>query len=222
MSSKVFLFRHGETEWSKNGRHTGTTDLPLTQNGVERVKQSAKMLVGLGGLIDGVSDVLVSPRLRAQQTWELIRPKLDDTAAGSYSYTVKNDIQEWDYGAYEGLTSKQINEQLAGSRPWNVFLDGCPQGDNAESATKRLDRLIGEVRDVHKAGHEAGQQRNVLIVAHGHILRAFAARWVGESVHFARRLTYDAGGASRLGYEHGNLDEPTIDVWNVTPDIHCS
>lgn len=189
----------------------------MTQNGIDRVSQSAKTLVGQGALIDPtkLSCIFVSPRTRAQQTLTLL--SLDD----SIERKTTEDITEWDYGKYEGLTSKQINEQLGGDVPWNVFRDGCPEGDTAATVTERIDKLIIDIRERHHRAQNKNEAGDILVVAHGHILRAFALRWIGQPVVLARHLTYDAGGASRLGYEHGNLDEPTIDVWNVTPENQC-
>lgn len=218
MSGRVFLVRHGETEWSKNGRHTGTTDIPLTQAGEDRVVKSAKVLVGPGKLVDvdTIGKIYVSPRQRARRTLQLLQTD------SSVEPEETADICEWDYGEYEGLTSPQINELRKDSRSdWNVFRDGCPQGDTAQTVQTRLDRLIASIRVFHKnaAQGEASGRPDVLVVAHGHILRAFAARWIGDPVTTGTRLLYSAGGVSVLAYEHHSWDEPTISVWNVTADL---
>ena len=210
MSSKVYLFRHGETEWSKNGRHTGKTDLPLTAAGESRISKSAERLIAEDSLIapSHIHKIFVSPRQRAKKTLELLNlPK-------SIPIEQTELIAEWDYGDYEGLTSREINEKLG--HTWNVFRDGCPNGDDQDKVTDRVDELIALIRSIHKKADLADSRADIMIVAHGHILRSFAARWIRDPVTNGTRFAYDAGGAGVLGYEHGSLDEPTIECWNVT------
>lgn len=130
---------------------------------------------------------------------------------------VTDAIREWDYGDYEGLTSKQIREQRAerGEGAWDIWRDGCPGGESPADVTKRLDELIQDIR-ARFHGPAIGKKRkevdphDVLIVAHGHILRAFAARWVGKDVSENPALILEAGGVGTLSYEHHSLDEPAI------------
>jgi sedoheptulose-bisphosphatase len=130
---------------------------------------------------------------------------------------VNEDVREWDYGDYEGLTSKTIREQRLknGEGSWDIWRDGCPGGESPEQIKTRLDRVIKEIRDKYHApaiGKPKGEAppSDVLIVAHGHILRAFAARWVGREVHDNPSLLLEAGGVGTLSYEHHSLDEPAI------------
>ena len=157
---RVFIVRHGETEWSLNGRHTGTTDLPLTANGEKRVAATGRALVGPDRLIvpAQVAHVYVSPRRRARRTLELLRlgchdplpwatappdspnPSGDGAGAKTAEVQVTDDICEWDYGAYEGLTSKTIREQRAerGEGGWDIWKDGCPEGECVSPRPRRL------------------------------------------------------------------------------------
>ncbi|KAK7534569.1 histidine phosphatase superfamily [Phyllosticta citricarpa] len=248
---RIFIVRHGETEWSLNGRHTGSTELPLTANGEKRVRATGRALVGDDRLIvpKNLAHIYVSPRHRAQRTFELLNfncgaplpwsPHLPSSNApnpSSSSTTEHNDnydppretnahvtvtplIREWDYGDYEGLTSAQIRDQraAAGQAPWDIWRDGCPGGESPEAITTRLDELIDEIRGKWHAPFLSGDEGegkvgrgDVLIVAHGHVLRAFAARWVGRQVYENPALILEAGGVGTLSYEHHSLDEPAI------------
>ncbi|KAI9760587.1 MAG: fumarase fum1 [Chaenotheca gracillima] len=148
MAPRAFIVRHGETEWSLNGRHTGTTELPLTENGERRIQATGKALVGEDRLIvpSKLAHIYVSPRRRAQRTLELLnmgcREKLpwqekrgheDDACRTEAKVQITADIREWDYGDYEGLTSAQIREQrkaqLGGDGGWDIWTDGCPGGE---------------------------------------------------------------------------------------------
>ncbi|AEO61057.1 hypothetical protein MYCTH_98410 [Thermothelomyces thermophilus ATCC 42464] len=223
---RVFIARHGETEWSLNGRHTGSTDIPLTSNGEKRVLATGKALVG--------NDRLIVPSKlarRAQRTLELLNVVYKDQlpweahgqtfCAGARcdaKVEVTEDIREWDYGEYEGITTPEIRQRRKeqGLNPdWDIWRDGCPGGESPAEITERLDRLIKEIREKwhspvmgeHKKGDAHG---DVLIVAHGHILRAFAHRWTGQSLHGGPTFLLEAGGVGTLSYEHQNIKEPAI------------
>ncbi|KAK8174410.1 histidine phosphatase superfamily [Phyllosticta citribraziliensis] len=244
---RIFIVRHGETEWSLNGRHTGSTELPLTASGEKRVRATGRALVGDDRLIvpKNLAHIYVSPRHRAQRTFELLNfncgaplpwhphtPSAKDAADDppprqTHAHiTVTPLIAEWDYGDYEGLTSAQIRQQraAAGQPPWDIWRDGCPGGESPEQITQRLDRLIEEIRGRWHAPFLAGGGRgDVLIVAHGHILRAFAARWVGRQVYENPALLLEAGGVGTLSYEHHALNEPAIllgGAFVVEPEQH--
>ncbi|GAB1312286.1 Sedoheptulose 1,7-bisphosphatase [Madurella fahalii] len=230
---RVFIVRHGETEWSLNGRHTGTTDIPLTANGEKRVTATGKALVGNDRLIvpRKLARIYVSPRRRAQRTLELLnlvaKDQLPWEAHGEPAcegpacearIEVTEDIREWDYGNYEGITTPQIRElrKQQGLDPnWDIWRDGCPGGESPADITERLDRLIKDIRDkwqapvLSKPKGEAGNG-DVLIVAHGHILRAFAQRWAGKSLVDGPTFLLEAGGVGTLSYEHHNINEPAI------------
>ncbi|RAL11031.1 histidine phosphatase family protein [Aspergillus homomorphus CBS 101889] len=231
MSPRCFIIRHGETEWSLNGRHTGTTDLPLTENGEKRVKATGKALVGNDRLIAPrkLVHVYVSPRARAQRTLELLeigckerlpwtearKSEAEEPIRTEAHVEVTEAVREWDYGDYEGLTSKQIRElrEKNGEGAWDIWRDGCPGGESPEDVIKRLDALIAEIRTKYhgpcfESDSNSGKG-DVLIVAHGHILRAFAMRWTGKPLT-ETALILEAGGVGTLSYEHHSIDEPAI------------
>ncbi|KAB5547017.1 phosphoglycerate mutase [Coniochaeta sp. 2T2.1] len=235
---RVFIIRHGETEWSLNGKHTGVTELPLTANGEKRIRATGRAMVGNDRLIvpKKLAHIYVSPRKRAQRTFELlgIRKKdeslpwdrhgspEDDASHGSCKAMVEvtDDIREWDYGDYEGITSPEIKEirkrqGLPGT--WDIWKDGCPGGESPEQVTERIDRLIKDIRERWQADafarskeDAAKQPGDILIVAHGHILRAFAQRWVGHTLQEGPTFLLEAGGVGTLSYEHHSIEEPAI------------
>ncbi|KAH0497296.1 hypothetical protein TgHK011_004611 [Trichoderma gracile] len=233
---RVFIVRHGETEWSLNGRHTGRTDIPLTANGEKRVIATGKALVGDDRLIvpRQLCHVYVSPRKRAQRTFELLNLGISGplpwhphgTSVGgglecNAKVEVTEDIREWDYGDYEGVTSPEIRRMRAEQgieEPWDIWKDGCPGGESPQDVTDRLDRLIADIRSrfhepVLKPAEDQQPHKvsgDVLIVAHGHILRAFAMRWAGKTLQDGPAFLLEAGGVGTLSYEHHNLDEPAI------------
>ena len=185
---QIHLVRHGETAWSLSGQHTGRTDMPLTQAGEAAARGVADRLKGLS-----LSAVWSSPSQRAYNTSVL---------AGFGAQSVKkDDLQEWDYGAYEGLTTKQILAERPG---WNVFRDGCPKGESAADVGARADEIIRQLRD-------AGG--NILIFSSAHFLRVLGARWVGLPPEGGALLVLDTTSISVLGYEH-DLGEPVIRKWN--------
>ncbi|KAG4422657.1 hypothetical protein IFR04_004278 [Cadophora malorum] len=229
---RVFIVRHGETEWSLNGRHTGTSDIPLTANGEKRIIATGRALVGDDRLIvpKNLAHIYVSPRKRAQKTLELLylgcRMKLpwqetrlhgDEDIRTEANVQITEDIREWDYGDYEGITSAEIREirKKEGKGPWDIWRDGCPGGESPEQVTHRLDRLIAEIRQKYHSpviGLPKSQAPpgDVLLVAHGHILRAFAMRWAGKTLQDGPTFLLEAGGVGTLSYEHHNLEEPAI------------
>ncbi|KAF5236218.1 hypothetical protein FAUST_6688 [Fusarium austroamericanum] len=229
---RVFLIRHGETEWSLDGRHTGVTDIPLTANGEKRVKATGKALVGPDRLIapKKIAHIYVSPRKRAQRTFELLNLGLSrplpwtphgDTPDGTglqceAEVEVTDYIREWDYGDYEGITSPEIRkiraeQGIKGS--WDIWKDGCPGGESPHDVSRRLDQLIEEIRDKwHKPVMDQGSDHcgDVLLVAHGHILRAFAMRWAGYALREGPTFLLEAGGVGTLSYEHHRIEEPAL------------
>ncbi|KYK57027.1 phosphoglycerate mutase family protein [Drechmeria coniospora] len=231
MTPRVFIVRHGETEWSLSGKHTGRTDIPLTANGEKRILATGRALVGDDRLIvpRKLAHVYVSPRKRAQRTFELLNlahagelpwKRHGDTPSHGLEcgagVEVTEDIREWDYGAYEGITSPEIRKTRKDQGyqgTWDIWRDGCPGGESPEQITQRLDRLIAEIREKwHKPviGRKEAGNGDVLIVAHGHILRAFAMRWVGKTLQDGPTFLLDTGGVGTLSYEHENIEEPAI------------
>lgn len=183
----IYLARHGETEWARNGRHTGRTDIPLTAKGEADAAKLGTRLTGLS-----FSKVFSSPLLRAKRTAEL----------AGFTPAIEPDLLEWNYGEYEGLRTAEIRERRPG---WELFLDGCPGGESVQQISDRVDRVIAKLR--------AGTG-NILLFAHGHVLRVLAARWVGQPAAFGRALYLSTATLSILGFDHHVLDEPTIRLWN--------
>jgi broad specificity phosphatase PhoE len=186
---EIVLVRHGETEWSRAGRHTGRTDVPLTDAGRE---QAAALGASLRGREFAL--VLTSPLSRALETCRL-------AGLGEVAQE-RADLQEWDYGAYEGRTTPEIREERPG---WTLWRDGVPGGETSAEVGTRADRLIAEVRS---AGGDAA------IFAHGHLLRVLAARWLGLEPAAGRLLALDTATIGVLGYER---ETGVIRLWNSRP-----
>jgi probable phosphoglycerate mutase len=190
VADRIVIVRHGETEWSLSGRHTGRTDLPLTDTGRER---AAALSTLLGG--DSYSIVLCSPLLRARETCAL--------AGFGEAATFDDDLREWDYGDYEGLTTPQIRAE----RPdWNLWRDGCPGGETPDEVGARADRVVARLRSADGPA--------AIAFAHGHILRVIAARWIELDVSGGARLILAAGGVGILGHER---ETAAIAGWNIAP-----
>ena len=186
-AQEVFVVRHGETEWSLSGQHTGTTDLPLTENGRQVARLLRPVLVK-----ESFALVLTSPLQRARETCRL--------AGFGDAANVEPDLVEWNYGRYEGLTFDQIHATTLG---WMIFRDGCPGGEQSREIGARVDRVIAKVRAV---------EGNVLLFAHGHVLRVFAARWLGLPPSVGQHLLLDTATMTILSYYHG---VPAIKRWNA-------
>jgi broad specificity phosphatase PhoE len=184
----IVLVRHGQTEWSANGRHTSRTDLDLTEVG-ERQSRAVGPALAERTFVA----VLSSPRRRALRTAEL---------AGLTVSTVDDELVEWDYGDYEGLTSAQIRRSRPG---WSLWTDGCPGGESPDQAAARLDRVLDRVRPLLVDG-------DVALISHGHALRVVGARWIGEPVSFGGRLSLDTATLGELGFEH---QKEAIKYWNA-------
>ncbi|TFK77230.1 phosphoglycerate mutase-like protein [Pluteus cervinus] len=214
---RVFLIRHGETEWSLNGRHTGRTDIPLTPRGVEQVKQVAKVLVGPGKLIDpsNLCTVFVSPRQRAHKTFHL----LFEHSAELPHHILTEDAREWDYGDYEGLLSSEIKKS---DPSWTIWTNGCPGGESVEEMQDRVDDVISQVvRKYHREYYEEGKNtRDVMIVAHGHFTRVFITRWVNLPLANGTLLNAEPVGVAVLSYNHKSLDEPCLNALNISAAIN--
>jgi probable phosphoglycerate mutase len=186
-SQRVHLIRHGETEWSVSGQHTGTTDIPLTEKG-RKVARLWKPVLSE----EHFALVLTSPLRRARETCELAG--LSDRA------TIEPDLTEWNYGEYEGLTPHQIHAKRPG---WMVFTDGSPGGESPEQVECRIDRVISRVRSA---------QGHVALFSHGHLLRSLAARWIGLRASDGQRFLLDTATLCVLSYYRGIS---AIKRWNV-------
>ncbi|HTO48950.1 MAG TPA: histidine phosphatase family protein [Burkholderiales bacterium] len=184
----VYLARHGETAWSLSGRHTGLTDVPLTERGERNARRLGERLAGVQ-----FAKVFTSPLQRAARTCEL--------AGFGAAAEVDHDLVEWNYGAYEGRRTGEIRAE----RPdWQLFRDGCPGGESPHQVGARADRVVGRVRAV---------DGDALVFSSGHFLRVFAARWLGLEAVAGRYLLLGTASLSALGYEHG-LSEPVIRLWD--------
>jgi broad specificity phosphatase PhoE len=185
-SVRVFAIRHGETAWSLSGQHTGTTDIPLTDNGRRLAERLRPVLAK-----ETFSLVLVSPLQRARETCALAG--LGDAAV------IERDLMEWNYGEYEGLTTKQIHETRPG---WLIFRDGGLGGESPEQVGDRVDRVIARAR---------AAKGDVALFAHGHVLRALVARWIELPASAGQHFLLDTGTLCILGYYR---DVPAVKVWN--------
>jgi len=183
--NQAVLVRHGETTWSRAGRHTGRTDLELTDEGRRQAELIGRRLRGRHFAL-----VLTSPLRRASETARL---------AGFGHAEPTDDLLEWDYGAYEGLTTAQIRARVPG---WSLWRDGVPDGETARQVARRVERVIERVR---AADGEA------LLFAHGHVLRVLAARWLGQPARDGRLLKLGPATLNELGYEH---EWPAVELWN--------
>lgn len=190
---RLYLIRHGETEWSLSGRHTGRTDLPLTQNGEDEARILGKHLRDIQ-----FSHVLTSPLQRARQTSALVgldrNPKIEP------------DLVEWDYGDYEGRRSVDIRKE----RPdWNVFRDGCPHGEMPTQIADRADRLFARLRTL---------EGNIALFSHGQFGGVLAARWIGLTVIEAQHFPLGTVSIGIFAFDPHHPTVPTIALWNAAAD----
>jgi broad specificity phosphatase PhoE len=182
----LFAIRHGETAWSLTGQHTGTTDIPLTDNGRRLAERMRPVLAR-----NSFGLILCSPMQRARETCELAG--FGDTAV------IDPDLVEWNYGEYEGLTTQQIHAAAPG---WLIFQDGCPGGETPEQVGARVDRVITRSR---------AADGDTALFAHGHVLRVLVARWIGLPASGGQHFLLDTGTLSVLGYYRGIA---AVRIWN--------
>jgi len=186
-NQKVYLLRHGETEWSLNGRHTGVSDIPLTENG-RRVAQLLQPILAK----ETFALVLTSPMQRARETCEIAG--LGKLAA------VEPELAEWNYGEYEGLTTQQIRM----TKPsWSIFRDGAPGGETPEQIGARADRVVAKIR---------ATDGNVALFGHGHFSRVLAARWINLPASYGEHFLLDTATLGVLGHFR---DSPVFKIWNA-------
>jgi len=183
---QIYLIRHGETEWAKNGQHTGRTDLPLTDAGREQAGFLWPILDELK-----FAHIISSPLKRALETANIagLGPRLE----------TEKDLMEWDYGDYEGLTTNQIRDQVPG---WSIWTHSCPNGETLDQVTQRVDRVVAKIQS---------SEGNVVIFSHGHFLRVLVSRWIGLPGSYGSRFLLGTSTLSILGYENGL---PVIRTWN--------
>ena len=196
MLSTVYLARHGETAWSLSGQHTGLTDIPLTERGERNARHLGERLQGLE-----FAQVYSSPLQRVRRTCEL--------AGFGGVAKADPDLIEWNYGEYEGRRTKEIHLE----RPdWELFRDGCPEGEAPVDVGRRADRVVARARAI---------DGNLLVFSSGHFLRVLAARWLGLEAGAGRLFLLDTASLSALGFEHGPA-EPVIRFWNDTRHVVAS
>jgi probable phosphoglycerate mutase len=193
---QLFVIRHGETEWSLSGQHTGSSEIALTAHGEDEARALAPTLGEFA-----FARVLTSPRQRARRTCEL--------AGLGAAAEVEPSLQEWGYGEYEGLTPAEIAKRRPG---WEVFRDGCPGGETPQQVSDRADRLLQSLRAL---------EGNVALFTHGHFGRSLAVRWIGLSIAAGRRFALRTASIGILGYEPGHSDAPVIALWNEVPAIRA-
>ncbi|MDP9118457.1 MAG: histidine phosphatase family protein [Actinomycetota bacterium] len=186
--AQLWLIRHGETEWSRLGRHTGRTDVPLTPEGERQADALRPMLAGLDPVL-----VLCSPRRRAHET---------ALRAGLRVDSIDGDLSEWDYGAYEGRTSAEIRQEVPG---WTLFTHGVPDGETAVQVSNRADRALSRAAKALTRGP-------VVLVSHGHISRVIGARWIGLPASVGANLALGTAAPSVLSCQYG---QPVIERWNL-------
>jgi probable phosphoglycerate mutase len=189
----VYLARHGETAWSISGQHTGLTDLPLTDRGEGNARRLGQRLTGLN-----FTKVFTSPLQRASRTCEL--------AGYGAAAVIDSGLVEWNYGEYEGRTTDQILKTRPG---WDLFRDGCPNGESPARIGARADRVLSRLR---------ASEGNVLVFSSGHFLRVLTARWLGLEPAAARFFLLMTAALSALSYEH-NASRPVIRLWDETRHV---
>ncbi|HEX7290282.1 MAG TPA: histidine phosphatase family protein [Conexibacter sp.] len=192
--NQLWLARHGETEWTRAGRHTGRTDVPLTARGEEQARALGERLAGVAFAL-----VLVSPLERARRTAELAG--FGDVVA------LEPDLMEVDYGAYEGRTTAEIQQERPG---WDLWRDGCPGGETVAQAALRADRALARARAVDGP---------VLLVGHGHLTRTLTSRALALDPGHGRHLALDPATLSIVGAEH---DAPALRLWNDGSHLRAS
>ncbi|MBN9108457.1 MAG: acid phosphatase [Pseudonocardia sp.] len=196
-TGRIYLLRHGETEWSQSGRHTGRTDIELTDRGRERAVATGALLPRLRGTTDPPALVVASPRVRARVTADL---------AGLHVDRIDDRLAEWDYGDYEGVTTPEIRETVPG---WTVWTHPTPGGETAEQVTARADAMIGEA-EKHL------EQGDVVLVGHGQFSRVLMARWIGLAAAGGQHIAMDPAAWAVLGFER---EAHQLAATNVTPAL---
>ena len=188
---RIWLVRHGQTEWAMLGRHTGRTDIPLTDVGREQaVALGERLRERERAGAEPFALVLTSPRIRASETARL---------SGFTTASVEPDLAEWDYGALEGMLTPAIRDRYPG---WSIWTGPWPDGETADDVGRRVDRVLDRVRTI---------DGDVLLFSHGHLLRVLAARWIGLDASYGRLFSLSTGTVSILGWDREN---PVVETWN--------
>ncbi|KAI9688015.1 MAG: hypothetical protein M1820_010322 [Bogoriella megaspora] len=221
---RVFLARHGETEWTLNGRYTGITELELTSRGEKQVLGSGRVLAGPDKLIDPsqLAHIFISPRQRAQSTFNLLFNEAAKSLNKSGRVSITEEIGEWGYGDYEGLLTHEIKAKrkergLDKDREWDIWRDGCEGGESAQEVTGRLDGLISKIHDIQRPHMNGENPADVVLVAHGHILRAFTKRWLKYPMDSPLSMELPPGGIGVLSYKERKIDKPALYIGMALP-----
>ena len=194
---RLYLIRHGETEWSRTGRHTGRTDIALTAHGEEQARALVPALAAIR-----FAHVFTSPLRRARQTCAL--------AGLGATAEIAPELAEWDYGDYEGRTSTEIRLTRPG---WTVYRDGCPGGEDPSDVSDRADRLIARLQDM---------SGNIALFTHGQFVCGFAVRWIGSPVSQGQHFMSGTASLSVLGYNPSHPDVRVIVQWNTCASLHAA
>lgn len=215
-TDKQITSRTGETEWSMSGRHTGRSEIPLTPNGESQVRATSQAIVGAGKIIDPsrLAHLFVSPRIRARRTFDILFDKSAQEELKEKTEITEN-IREWEYGAYEGLLPTEIrsgrkSRGLDQERPWNIWVDGCEDGESPDEVATRLDLIIAKIKEIQGPYMHGEKAVDIVIIAHGHISRAFAKRWIGYDLAARLPMMLEPGAVGILSYEHHKVDEPAL------------
>ncbi|KAL2843821.1 histidine phosphatase superfamily [Aspergillus pseudodeflectus] len=198
LTPRVFLVRHGETEWAKSGRFTGITDIQLTETGATQVSSAATTLVGPRKLLDPfrLAHIFVSPRTRAITTFKLLM--------GPFSSVIE-------------IRSLWKEKGLDLEKEWNILRDGCEGGESSKQVTDRLDRLISQIKVIQRPYMNGDEPADVLLVAHGLIHRCFVKRWLGFSIDFDLQMMFAPGAIAVLSYKNNDIDKPALHVGVALP-----
>jgi probable phosphoglycerate mutase len=194
------------------------TDIPLTPTGEQQVSSTSGLIAGAGKLIDParLAKVYISPLQRAQKTFTLLFNETDQWyLKGNDLVETTADLKEWDYGAYEGLLTAEIRQRrkdqgLDTERPWDIWRDGCEGGEAPSDLANRLDEVIAKIKQLQAPYMHGEEAADVLVIAHGHTLRALAKRWIGFEMGMRLPLMLEAGAVGVLSYEHHRVDEPAL------------
>ncbi|CCC68876.1 hypothetical protein NCAS_0B07920 [Naumovozyma castellii] len=184
VTPRCIIVRHGQTAWSKSGQYTGSTDIPLTEFGVQQMLKTGESLFRNNQFLnpDHITYIFTSPRTRARQTIELVLKPLTEEQRSKIRVIVDEDIREWEYGDYEGLLTHEIiklrkSRGLDVEKPWNIWRDGCENGETTQEFGLRLSRAIARIQNLHRKHQKEGIPSDIMVFAHGHALRYFAALW---------------------------------------------
>ncbi|CDO94748.1 unnamed protein product [Kluyveromyces dobzhanskii CBS 2104] len=202
VTPRCIIVRHGQTEWSKSGQYTGLTDIPLTPYGIQQMKRTGKSVFSNKFINpEHITYIFTSPRQRARQTVGLILETLTEEQRSNIRIVVDEDLREWEYGDYEGLLTHEIVQSrksrgLDQERPWNIWRDGCENGETTKQIGCRLSRVIARIQNLHREHQKENRPSDILVFAHGHALRYFAALWIKNGLEEKYDTSFDPPSAT--------------------------